>query len=65
MRGYGGLIVGAGLSLLDYWFPSIGWTSRFFAPGILAQAAAVCIFVIYAWPRVLPTAADADWKRKA
>ena len=59
-----GLGFGAGLALLDYWFPAGGWMSRTFIPGLLVQAIALCLYVVYAWPRVLPTITAADWKRK-
>jgi heme/copper-type cytochrome/quinol oxidase subunit 1 len=59
-----GLCLGAGLACLDYWFPDSGWNSKAFIPGLLTQAIALCVFVIYAWPRVLPTITAADWQRK-
>lgn len=59
-----GLGFGAGLALLDYWLPAGGWMSRTFIPGLLVQAVALCLYVVYAWPRVLPTITATDWKRK-
>ena len=59
-----GLVVGAGTALLAYWFPVGDWMPRVFSIGLLVQAVAICTFVIYAWPRVLPTITAADWKRK-
>ena len=50
----GGLILGAGLPLLSYWFPGT-WSQPVFAVGLLIQAAALCLYALYAWPRILPT----------
>jgi Ni/Fe-hydrogenase subunit HybB-like protein len=60
-----GLCLGAGFSLLDYWLQSDGWLSRMFIPGLLVQAIAMCVYVIYAWPRILPTITSSDWKHKS
>jgi hypothetical protein len=59
-----GLILGAGLSMLAYWLPSIDWLPRAFPVGLLLQALALAVYVIYAWPRVLPTITAVDHQRK-
>jgi hypothetical protein len=59
----GGLILGAGVSLAVYWYPGT-WVQLTFTAGLLVQTVAVCLYVIYAWPRILPTITAAEVKRK-
>ena len=58
-----GLVLGAGLALLAYWFPG-DWMRTAFSAGILLQAAAMGLYALYAWPRILPTITAADLRRK-
>lgn len=50
-----GLLIGAGLPILPYWLPEWAWLAQAFPAGLLIQAGALTLFVLYAWPRVLPT----------
>jgi hypothetical protein len=49
-----GLVAGAGLAWLQYWFPGLTISAQAFPIGVLLQALALIVFAIYAWPRVLP-----------
>jgi hypothetical protein len=57
-----GLLVGAGLPILPYWLPNQAQLSQAFPVGLLIQALALALYVIYAWPRILPTITKADTK---
>jgi hypothetical protein len=59
-----GLIVGAGLPWLQYWLPAQAWLAGAFPVGLLVQALALVLYVIYAWPRVLPTITQTNLVRK-
>ena len=59
----GGLIVGSGLTLGSVWFPG-NWMMMVYVSGLVTQGLAVCLFVVYAWPRILPTITGADVQRQ-
>ena len=49
-----GLVAGAGLALLQYWFPWLTISAQVFSIGVLLQGLALIVFAVYAWQRVLP-----------